>query len=314
MVSCLRLLGEVRREHCGLAYDVDCDCHRHLYAISHSGQRGPTQKRLEKDSAALRVLYELVVSPWPLTLWVNFRTVVNNRTDVLQLFLDILRGPDEDLDLFTRDDDDDSDLYQVLVKENQLGLYPCEWGQYMVEIDLKTWLQISNLTWTAHRPCRGLFEDMKIRLAAVTLRYSLTLTSSENILAPLDVYFDHFPFTTMAYVVDKNYKERSTVVDFESEEFWASLNLENWLSARNEVLCHAVWHTSSRISVLERVQCMHLVLTALPQVSPLLTSVHFKGLNIRINRAWLCMHIHSYCSSPTVTGKSTTFRIQTFAY
>jgi hypothetical protein len=140
------------------------------------------------------------------------------------------------------------------------------------------------------------------------------LTSAENILAPLDVYFDHFPFTTMAYVVDKNYKERSTVVDFESEEFWASPNLENWLSARNEAFCHAVWHTSSRISVLERVQCMHLVLTALPQVSPLLASVHFKGLNLRINRAWLCMHIHSYCSSPTVTGKSTTFRIQTFAY
>ncbi|KAJ7238061.1 hypothetical protein B0H12DRAFT_101006 [Mycena haematopus] len=254
-----------------------CGCwERHLYAVSHSAQRETTQwqQSLQKDSAALRVLYELVVSPWPLILWVNFRTVVHDRPNHVQTFLDILRGPE--VDLFARDDGDDSDLYRILVKEDgRLGLYPCEWSQFMVEIDLKTWLQISNMTWTVSRPGRGLSDNMKIHLVAV---YSSTSISADNILAPLDIHFNHFPFTSIAGVRDQ---ERLTLTNIESEDFWASANLENWLSSQSESLCHAVWHTSPRMSVRS-----------------LLVSAHLKRFNFKMNRTWPCMHILSGCNSP----------------
>ncbi|KAJ7845458.1 hypothetical protein B0H13DRAFT_1908297 [Mycena leptocephala] len=97
------------------------------------------------------------------------------------------------------------------------------------------------MTWIKDRPWCRVFDDMKIRLAAI------------------------FPFTSIARVVDTNYEERSIVVNFESEEFWATPNLENWSSARSESLCHSIWHNSSDLSVFERVQAMHLVLTAIPQ-------------------------------------------------
>jgi hypothetical protein len=172
------------------------------------------------------VLYDLVVSPWPLILWVAFRTMVKDQTDILQTFLDILAGRDSDL--FAWDDDDEFDLLLIVAKgDGQLGLYPQDWNGYMVELDLKTWLKINNMTRrTCSRPRHG-HEDLNIRLAAVSLIYSGTSIVSQNILAPLDITLDDFPFATMARVVDQNYKEQFSQPNFESEEFWSTPNLEN---------------------------------------------------------------------------------------
>ncbi|KAJ7878757.1 kinase-like domain-containing protein [Mycena olivaceomarginata] len=52
--------------------------------------------------------------------------------------------------------------------------------------------------------------------------------------------------------------------NFESEEFWASPSLDNWLSACNETLCHNIWHSAHGMSTLERVEVMHLALNMLP--------------------------------------------------
>jgi hypothetical protein len=259
---------------------------RRLYAVSHSGYRGTAPRRLEKDSAALRVLYELVVSPWPLLLWVNFRTAANDRTDHLQGFLDILRGPDDNL--FARDEDDDSDLYRILVKaDGRLGLYPSDWSQFMVEIDLRTWLQISNMTWIVSRPRHGSYENIKIRLVD---GYSPTPISADNILAPLDIHFvvNNFPITSMARVA--YYGER-TALESRSGDFWSSMNLETWLSTRSRNICYAVWHNSALVSVVDRIKCMHLVLNALPQVSSFLPSPDLKDLNFKMNRTSRRMRI-----------------------
>jgi hypothetical protein len=91
----------------------------------------------------LWVLYELVIPLWPLILWVAFRTMVNGQTDVLQTFLDNLST---DQDLFAWDDADHVILVRIAAKRTGLlGLYLQDWNQYMMEIDLETWLQIGEI-------------------------------------------------------------------------------------------------------------------------------------------------------------------------
>ncbi|KAJ7842794.1 hypothetical protein B0H14DRAFT_2779851, partial [Mycena olivaceomarginata] len=134
-----------------LPWRPKCGCfYRALTTIVHAGENWATAIHPGRDSAAIRVLFELVVSPWPLMLWVAFRTVVHGRTGILWRFLRILRGPNRDL--FTWDDIDAAVLYQALVKDSELGLLPRAWHRYMVEIDLRTWLQIRDITWTVCRP------------------------------------------------------------------------------------------------------------------------------------------------------------------
>ncbi|KAJ7876999.1 hypothetical protein B0H13DRAFT_2279376 [Mycena leptocephala] len=84
-------------------------------------------------------------------------------------FLDIVRGPDEDL--FAWDDVDDTIFYQALVKERELGLFPQDWNQYMVQIDIRTWLQIKNTTWTVYRPHTNLkpVDSPRRRLSQILL-------------------------------------------------------------------------------------------------------------------------------------------------
>ncbi|KAJ7913572.1 hypothetical protein B0H13DRAFT_2271140, partial [Mycena leptocephala] len=63
----------------------ECSCFdSELATVVHAGQNWRTDLHPERDSTALRVLFELVVSPWPLILWVAFRVVINDRTDLLQ--------------------------------------------------------------------------------------------------------------------------------------------------------------------------------------------------------------------------------------
>jgi hypothetical protein len=231
-----------------------------LAAIEHSGH-WPTPIHLERDSAVLRVPFELVVPPWPLILWVVFRMAAKERIDLLQAFLDILHGPDHDL--FTWDRDDNLDLCQALERENRFGLYPQDWNRYMVEIDFTTWRQIGNMTWTVRRP-RLQPDDLRIRLAAVSLVFSSTMgvpcSIPRSIQVPLCISLDLFPFDTIARVANKNYKQQST-------ELSAIQNLNNWLSVCSENLCHSIWHTSHHMTTLWRVQSMYLVMTVPPEVS-----------------------------------------------
>jgi hypothetical protein len=223
-----------------------------------SRQHRSIQLYPERDSTARRALFDLVVSPWPLILWVTFRKMVD-RTDPLQIFLDILRGPNRDL--YAWDDVDDLELHQALAKDNKLGLYPQEWNQYMVEIDFKTWLQIRNMTRVATRSrARWGPDNLRIRLAALALAFSSTLDGSRNIL-PLNIGLNLFPFSVMTNVVHKNYKDMAASGRLLSKEFWEGPNLIRWLSTCSHDICHTIWHTSSHMSVLQRVQSMHLILT-----------------------------------------------------
>jgi hypothetical protein len=188
-----------------------------------------------------------------------------DRTNPLQAFLDFLRGPNEDL--FAWDDVDNAVLYRALVQHSKLGLFPRDWNQYMVEIDLVTWRQITAMTRTVNRPRRQP-ENLWIRLAAVSVEFSARLTTPQNILAPFNLSPDQFPLGFIADVVHNNYKTQCALGTFESKEFWAAANLKLWLSARCQDVCRAIW-ISSRLSVLERVQFMYAVCdrTVLPKVN-----------------------------------------------
>jgi hypothetical protein len=93
-----------------------------------------------------------------------------------------------------------------------------------------------------------------------------------NTLAPLHITLDEFPFAVMAHLGNPDHQKHPALENFECEEFWASSNLENWLLARSRDLCHAIWHTSSDMTTLERVQSMYLILTSSPKVSMFIAS------------------------------------------
>ncbi|KAJ6551308.1 hypothetical protein B0H19DRAFT_165975 [Mycena capillaripes] len=240
-----------------------CNCFWSQLAATALGSV-PT-KPLAKDSAVLRVLYELIVPPWLLVHWVTFRMVGSVLANPVQTFLDLLHGPDHDL--FVWDARDETELYGNLVKDDaRLGLYTQDWNRYMLEINLETWQQICIVTRTIARSRRDY--DTRIRFTAMLLKYSSTLIAFQHILAPLGLesISDEFPFAFMACVVDANYEEASTLTDFKSAEFWATSHLQNWLLARIKSLFHGIWGTSPYLSVLSRVQAMYLILTSSPQV------------------------------------------------
>ncbi|KAJ7249440.1 kinase-like domain-containing protein [Mycena rebaudengoi] len=108
-------------------------------------------------------------------------------------------------------------------------------------------------------------DDLKIRLGTASLLFSTTLSIPQNILAPLHITLDEFPFTIMAHVGDPDHQKHPASGNFECKEFWAHSNLENWLLARSQDLCHALWHTSSDMTTLERVQSMYLILNGSPE-------------------------------------------------
>jgi hypothetical protein len=198
-------------------------------------------------------------------------------------FLDSLNTSSLDQDLLTWDDEDEADLVLIVAKNTGLlGSYPQDWNQYMVEIDLETWLQIRHMTRVANRPSPEDYpprrpKDLMSRIAALFIRWpSSPIAFIQNVVAPLDTGFDQSLFAFMARVVDGTYKERSTPADFEFEEFWTTQNLEDRLSARSEILCRAAWQTSS--SILERVQAMGLVLNTLPQVISFASVNHLGNL------------------------------------
>jgi hypothetical protein len=173
------------------------------------------------------VLYKLVVPPWPLLLWVAYRTAANDRSERLTTFVEMIRGPGpDDQDLVTWAEEDDSRLSRILSRaEDRGGLYPRDWSEYMVEIPLETWRQINSLTWRQNRPRIGsdYDYDLKIRVTAVLLQYSIPITG-KNILATLGI--DDTAFDTMARTIDEDYQNPLTVTNFDSEEFWASESLK----------------------------------------------------------------------------------------
>ncbi|KAF8174671.1 hypothetical protein K438DRAFT_114731 [Mycena galopus ATCC 62051] len=241
-----------------IPWDQECTCFPDALA-AHSEQRPALKIRLERDSPIFRVIFEFVVTPWPLILWVAFRTLTKDQPYPLETFLDILRGPDHNL--FTWDLDDHAHLFTILYN-NSLGLYPRDWNQYMVEIDFKTWMEIRNTTKTAGRLRFGSSEvDLQIRISAASLLFSNALSIPQNIYASLNVAVYQFPFTVIAQVVNPAYQKHSASNNFESEEFWTSPNLEKWLSAHGQDLCHSIWQTCSHMTALEKLKAMHFVLT-----------------------------------------------------
>ncbi|KAJ7318976.1 hypothetical protein DFH08DRAFT_819419 [Mycena albidolilacea] len=248
-----------------LPWDRDCNClHSQLTttADTYLGH-GVPETPLGRNSPVFHVLYELVVPAWPLFLWVVYRTGANDQVEYLTTFMDILHGPDQDL--FTWDDTDDSKFLWVLVNIHQLTSYPQDWNKFMVEIPLKTWLQINNMTRIDNRLVWGFTDDdMPFRVAAMLLKYLPTPMTREKILTTLGIKLEDYriAFDTMARTVDRDHQNWSALANFDLEEFWTSASLEDWLSACDEALCHGVWHTP--IPLLERVHLMSQVNNILP--------------------------------------------------
>ncbi|KAJ7113417.1 hypothetical protein C8R44DRAFT_984704 [Mycena epipterygia] len=209
----------------------------------------------EKKSVAFRILYGLVCSPWPLILWVAFRTI-RSEADPLQAFLEILRKDSSCAEVFAWDNHDDVELMQRV--DWPSAIHPDSWGQYVVEIPPKDWLLIRNLTWTPWR-------------SALFLTYSIsTFIAPDNILAPLGISLDNSIFASMARVINRNAQDHTPLERFDSPDFWASPQLEIFLTdcSRSDALCHALWQNipgPSR-SVFERVEYLYASWTRFPQL------------------------------------------------
>ncbi|KAF7362739.1 Protein kinase domain-containing protein [Mycena venus] len=263
-----------------IPWDHPCSCF-HDRLAGQSGEIRAREMRLERGSAALRVLLELIVPPWLLILWVIFLTAAADRTQSVVAFLEILQGPDHDL--FAWDYANESDhLSLIFSNDSQIGLYPKNWMRsvveidfktwteirntawtkgplafYMDEIDLKTWMEIMNTTWTKGQlPFDQ--DDLKIRLTAASLLLSTTTRPPQDIIAPLHITLDHFPFTVMADVVDEKRLVFPSSRDIDCKEFWAASNLDGWLLWKGQLLCEIVWQSASHMTTLERIQFMHL--------------------------------------------------------
>ncbi|KAJ7883532.1 kinase-like domain-containing protein [Mycena olivaceomarginata] len=249
-----------------LPWHYKCNClHSQLMATADTYLgRGVPETPPGRNSPVFHVLYELVVPAWPLFLWVVYRTGANDRAEYLTTFMDILHGPDQDL--FTWDEVDDSNFLEflgALANKHQLTLYPQDWIKFMVEIPLKTWLQINNMTrinsrafgWNIDTPCR---------VTAVLLKYLPMPMTREKVLTTLGIELEDYgiPFDTMARAVYRDHENWSALANFNLEQFWTSASLKDWLSACDEALCHGVWHTP--IPLLERVQLMSQANNILP--------------------------------------------------
>ncbi|KAJ7113534.1 hypothetical protein C8R44DRAFT_984739 [Mycena epipterygia] len=226
---------------------------------------------LEKNSVAFRILYGLVCSPWLLILWVAFRTI-RSEADPLPEFLEILRNDSSHAELFFWDDKDHMELMQHL--DWPSAIHPDSWGQYMVEIPLKDWQLIRNLTWIpwgrSRRSDASGHDNLNIRLAALFLTYSTSpFIAPDNVLAPLGISLDNSIFASMARAINRNETDHTTPANFDSPDFWASPKLESWLTdrSRSNELFHAVWQNipGPSKSVFQRVESLYHLLTALPQ-------------------------------------------------
>ncbi|KAJ7088699.1 hypothetical protein C8R44DRAFT_443990 [Mycena epipterygia] len=254
-----------------IPWPYGCQCLESQFAAT-SEQHIKLKIPLGTDSVALHVLCELVVSPWSLILWVAFRNI-RREPDPLQGFLEILRDDSSAgrAEVFVWDDEDDLYLSKQLNWNSSTTRYPHSWQQHMVEIDLKDWQLIQNLTWTTSRSRRGfnVAYDLNIRLAALFLTYSSpsTFIAPDIILVPFKFSSDDSIFTSMARVINGNQRNDTTLVNFDSADFWNSSKLEGWLMECSKEFCLPVWPDtpSSERSVLERVDFMYLVLTRLPQ-------------------------------------------------
>jgi hypothetical protein len=149
-----------------------------------------------------------------------------------------------------------------------------DWIEFAVEIPLKTWLQINNMTRVGGRLAwSSTGDDMPLRVAAVLLKYLHTPMTREKILTTLGIKLEVYriAFDTMARAVDRDHQNWSALANFDLEEFWNSASLKDWLSACDEALCHGVWHTP--MPLLERVQLRIQANNILPCVSSLLLSL-----------------------------------------
>ncbi|KAJ7807499.1 hypothetical protein B0H13DRAFT_1928984 [Mycena leptocephala] len=161
----------------------ECSCfNSRLATIVPAGQNWATKIHLGRDSTALRVLFELVVPPWPLIVWVVFRT----------------------MDLFAWDDVDAAVLYRALVSTANLDCF--------LGTGISTWWKLIWYLAANHdhdpdvdRPRRQP-ENLWIRLAAVSVEFSATLSIPRNILAPFNLSPKQFPLASITHVVHENYK------------------------------------------------------------------------------------------------------------
>ncbi|KAJ7176786.1 hypothetical protein C8R46DRAFT_1077319 [Mycena filopes] len=236
----------------------DCCCLR-TYLSAKRDLQPPFE--LDIRSPILHLLHELVVPSWLLICWIAFRTVVNHAN--VPAFLANLSGPDGDL--FTWDNDNDSKLFNTLLKGDT---YPQIWTQHLVEIDLLTWSEIRDYTWDAHRPSLGP-EDLAIRLTACGLKFSSSTATNglTAIMAPLEAVKIAYHEESFDSLIALD-PVPPTPGDFKSGEFWAADRLEAWIRVRNEDLIRTIWFRSN-LTILARAQYVARVLRRSPTLDNL---------------------------------------------
>ncbi|KAJ6501179.1 hypothetical protein C8R47DRAFT_259472 [Mycena vitilis] len=213
---------------------------------------------------------------WPLILWIAFRGVDPDRPNLVEQFLDVLRVPN-DKNLFVWDNTDEGRLRALFGPEIGSRLLsdnfiPPDWTRCRAEIDSETWSTIEEMTWTENRarcvpvlfvplmslgPFNALREEVTVRLAAVSLKFSSTLRMPPNLLVPLQLSFDRFPFDVMARVVDPGYQG-------------AGHSSSSDQTKLDESPCRVVWNThSSHANLLKRLMCVYLAATTLYNIRTL---------------------------------------------
>ncbi|KAJ7489301.1 hypothetical protein FB451DRAFT_686485 [Mycena latifolia] len=225
-----------------------CTCLARQISIStQEGRQIPTAH----NPMALRFLYEAVVSPWPLILWMTFRTV---RDGQLETFLNFLHNSPPDL--FAWDEKDDSYLTQTLAFHGpHLSKFPGSWRKYLNDLDLKHWLYIHNITWTVSRRRHG-EESTARRIGALTHLFKLDSFSLGEI-------------PPIFRVITGGPNQHKPPVEFKSADFWVNARLEYWLVELNEELGYAV-RTLIQTAItpttcMEPLKCMDLILGVLPR-------------------------------------------------
>ncbi|KAJ6571609.1 kinase-like domain-containing protein [Mycena capillaripes] len=251
-----------------------CQCLERKLDVIH---RESGHRELGRDCVVLsHVLYGLVVSPWPLILWVTFRLMEPTAADSFHLFLDIIRSS-VTTGVFTWDGTDDAWLSHRLSAMSKsttdphgvawFNLYPAKWRQYMMELDPPRWRLIHDMTWSrSDRQRRFAPElEMKLRLAAVFHTYSSTLSV---LFAPIDIleplgfgsYLSFFDALAPSELKIDGQLEPPRLPS-DSQDIWTIPALQQWLREWEKQLCRVAWHTTPDAShvPLNRIECMLLL-------------------------------------------------------
>ncbi|KAJ7621228.1 kinase-like domain-containing protein [Roridomyces roridus] len=221
----------------------------------------------ERHPVAAAFIYELVVSPWPLVLWMAFCISENEEKDHLPDFLDFLRSSTHG-EVFVWDNEDASYLLGILESHypESWTIYST-WRPYIFEISLENWSMIHTMTHLTARS-RGLGTEasqLDNRLCALCLVLSPNADDWDTdeylkIFAPLeDETVEESAIRHVAEIMLGEQERADFAFDFDSVDGWSCSILESWLGGSCHDLCYSALLAESETSLLRRVEYLPVV-------------------------------------------------------